>query len=221
MQFWKANNGVDKVFHQTLNLAIFWETFKEYFPSVNQKPVLAISREIYIPANWHQLKSTDMLKHRVIFTSVGALNQRPIRPDSWQLGEWKRLLPIFFKWLFQTYLRNECKEGGSKEFWTKRKQRIAFKERSLAISLGQNAPWSKVSNHRKAEIYFCHRGLDRYVDKNASQNYPRWMGWLKYHMQVCKPNSIRYKEPIFTWCLLMADFYTFHWNSWYWPPSDC
>ena len=73
-QPWKAVNGVDQVFHQTLNLAIFWETFKEYFPSVNQKPVLAISREIYIPANWHQLRRTEMLKHRVIFTSVGALN---------------------------------------------------------------------------------------------------------------------------------------------------
>lgn len=34
MQFRKAITGVDQVFHQTLNLAIFWETFK-YFPSVN------------------------------------------------------------------------------------------------------------------------------------------------------------------------------------------
>lgn len=63
-----------QVLHQTLNMATFWETFKEYFPSVNQKPVLAISREIYIPANWHQLSSTKMLKHRIIFTNVGALN---------------------------------------------------------------------------------------------------------------------------------------------------
>lgn len=47
---------------QTLNLAIFWETFKVYFLSVNQKPVLTISREIYIPVNWHELRGTEMLK---------------------------------------------------------------------------------------------------------------------------------------------------------------
>lgn len=144
-----------------------------------------------------------------------------IRADSKQLGGWKMLLPFLFKLLFQTYLRNECKEGESKEFWNKR---IAFKERSLDTCLGQNAPWSEVSNHRKAEFYFCYRGLDVYIDKNALQNYPKWMEWFKCHMQACKPISIRYKEltwHVFTWCLLIADFYTFHWNSWYWPPFDC
>lgn len=139
-QFWKAINGADQVFHQPLNLTIFCESLKEYFPSVNQKPVLAISGEIYIPANWHQLSSTDMLKHRVIFTVfehrtslpfpkhplVHRGCQRLICADSWHLGGWKRLLHIFFKLIFQTYLRNQCEETGSKEFWTKRNQRIVL-----------------------------------------------------------------------------------------------
>lgn len=30
----------------------------------------------------------------------------------------------------------------------------------------------EVSNHRKAEIYFCQRRLDMHFDKNTSQNYP-------------------------------------------------
>lgn len=74
MEFWKSINGADQVFHQTLNLAIFWETFKEFSLLVKQKPALAISREIYIPENWHQLRRTEMLKYRVIFTSAGLLN---------------------------------------------------------------------------------------------------------------------------------------------------
>lgn len=74
IQFRKVISGVDEVFHQTLNLAILWETSSDYFPSFNQKSVLAISREIYIPANWHQPRNTEMLKHRVIFISIGVMN---------------------------------------------------------------------------------------------------------------------------------------------------
>lgn len=73
MEFWKSINGADQVFHQTLNLAIFCETFQKISPVVKQKPVLAICRGIYIPADWHKVR-TEMLKYSIIFTTAGLLN---------------------------------------------------------------------------------------------------------------------------------------------------
>lgn len=126
MEFWKSINGADQVFHQTSNLAIFCDTFKKISPVVKQKPVLAICRGIYIPADWHKVR-TEMLKHRVIFTTAGLLNFSsfpktllgpPWMPGAdfcwlWTTGWVEEVAPIFFKLLFQIYLRNECKEGGS------------------------------------------------------------------------------------------------------------
>lgn len=119
MEFWKSINGADQVFHQTLNLAIFWEIFKEFSPLVKQKPVLSICREIYIPANWHKLGTTGMLKYRVIFTSAGLLNfsssPKTLPGTLWMPGAdfcwllrtgWvEEVAPTFLKLLFQIYLR--------------------------------------------------------------------------------------------------------------------
>jgi len=59
MQFWKVITGENQVFHQTLNLAVFWEI---KYISLQWLKNLFLQSAIYIPANWHQLRSTEMLK---------------------------------------------------------------------------------------------------------------------------------------------------------------
>lgn len=136
-------------------------------------------------------------------------------PDNWMGG--RSYSPSFLNYYFKYPWEINVKKEKVKR----------FEPGELPLSKGHWSPvWDEASLKYQTvwRQRFCHRLPEMYIDKNASHHYSKWIELLKCHMQACKPISVRFKEltwHVFTWCLPVVDFYTFHWNSWLWIPHDC